>query len=349
MPDYRNVKDDNRRTPEQLIREATSERDTDNNVEMLSMLLHLKDGAAIGIDVGLTHCCAAIVQQNKPMVIINEHGHHTTPHWVAFDDNDTHIGEAAKAHATKDVKNSIYDLNRIAGRKYEDEAVQEILKDPYKVPYAIVNREGGRPQIQVATRDGIKYRSPEQLTAMVLQRIKENAKVFLGTDATHCVLTVPAVYTEEQRRATEKAAKLCGLSVLRIINEPTAAALAYGLEKVGRCNILVYDLGGGSFNVTLLSVEDGLFNIKKNCTAGDSRLGGDAFDRKLAEYVVEEIMRKHKQDLRKKPEAMRRILNKCEHAKKHLSKELQVCILESQLLVQAKHVTSVLTASAPYL
>lgn len=327
MPDYRNVKDENRRLPEQLIREATSERDTDNNVEMLSMLLNLKDGAAIGIDLGLTHCCAAIVQQNKPTVIKNEHDHNSTPHWVAFDDNDIYIGEPAKAHATKDARNSIYDLNRIAGRKYDDPAMQEVLKEPnYKVPYAIVNREGGRPQVQVTTRDGIKYRSPEQLTAMVLQRIKENAKDFLGTDATHCVLTVPSVYTEEQRRATEKAAKLCGLSVLRIINEPTAAALAYGLESESRCNILVYDLGGGSFNVTLLSVEDGVFNIRKNCTAGDSRLGGDTFDKKLADYVMDEIMKKHKQDLRKRPEAIRRILNKCEHAKKLLSQETQVQI-----------------------
>jgi len=244
-----------------------------------------------GIDVGLGYCCAAIFHMNKIEVIPNEHGQQTTPHWIAFHDSDIHVGESAKVHAINDAANSLYDIGRIAGKSFSDPALQTDMKE---LPYKVVDKLGGRPHVQVSYKGGIKEFIPEQITALVLERIKENAEIFLGKEVSHCVLTVPAHYTEQQRIASKHAATICGINVLRVINEPTAAAMAYGLEKTGRGHILVFDLGSGTFDVSLLAIEDGVFDVK--ATAGDSRLGGVDFDQRLVSFCVAEFKRKHKKD-----------------------------------------------------
>ena len=242
------------RLPQQLIKEAASEQATEHNIKMLDMLLQQRDGVAIGIDVGLTYTSAAIFHNNKVEVIPNQHKQFGTPTWVAFDEADVHIGEAAKVHAVKDPSNSVYDMHRIAGKSFQDPSVQMDLKE---LPFKVVDKLGGRSHVQVKYRDEIKEMIPDQLTALVLESIKVNAEIYLGKTVSHCVLTVPAHFTEPQRIAAKQAATICGINVLRVINEPTAAAMAYKLEKGGRSTILVYDLGGGTFDVTLLAVEDG--------------------------------------------------------------------------------------------
>ena len=200
-------KDIRGRVPQQLVKEAASEDATEHNIKMLDMLLQKRDGVAIGIDVGLAYCCAALFHNNKIEVIPNEHGSNTTPHYVAFDESDLHIGEPAKAHAIKDAENSIYDMSRLLGKSFQDPAVQMDIKE---LPYKVVNKLGGRPHVQVRHKGGIKDLIPEQLTALVLERIKENAEIFLGKEVSHCVLTVPAHYTDHQRLSAKQAATICG-------------------------------------------------------------------------------------------------------------------------------------------
>ena len=273
------------------------------------------------IGVGLAYTTAAIFHNNKVELIPNENKQYWTPTWVAFDETGTHVGEAAKAHAVKDPFNSIYDMHRMAGKSFQDPSLQMDLKE---LPFKVVDKLGGRPHVQVKHKDEIKDMTPDQLTALVLERIKVNAEIYLGKTVSHCVLTVPAHFTEQQRVAAKNAATICGINVLRVINEPTAAAMAYKLEKGERSTILVYDLGGGTFDVTLLTVEDGIFDVK--ATAGDSRLGGNDFDRKLASFCAMEIKRKLQKDVSADKAAMRKILNHCEHAKKELSKAAQTTI-----------------------
>ena len=317
-------KDNLGKLPQALVKEATAEQPTKHNVKMLEMLLEAnKNGVAVGIDIGLAFCCAAIFQNNKVEVIPNESHQDTTPHWVAFDGWDVHIGEAARRHAVKDAENSIFEINRFAGKQFQDPAIQAHVKE---LPFKVVNKLGGKPHVQVRHQDSVKDFVPEQLTALVLQRLKENAELYLGKEVAHCVLTAPAHYSEAQRLALKQSATMCGMNVLRVINEPTAAAMAYGLHTAAQGNILVYDLGGGSFDVTLLTVEDGIFDVKE--TAGDSQLGGADFDQRLAVFCVAEMKRKSKtfKDPTTDPCVMRKILNKCEQAKRSLSKDPQTTI-----------------------
>ena len=307
------------RLPQQLIKQQLSENATEHNIMMLDLLLAQKDGVAIGISMGLGYCCAAMFSK-KADVIPNENGQKTTPTWVAFS-NEILIGEPAKVHAVQNCENSIFNMGRYFGKDFQDPAVQMDLKD---LPYKVINKLGGRPHVQVTYKGEIKELLPEQIMALVLENVKKNAEIFCGKDVPHCVIAVPAHYTEQQRTAAKQATTISGINVLRVINEPTAAAMAYGLEKMARGTILIYDLGAATFDVTLLSVEDGIFDVKS--TAGDSNLGGADFDQRLATFCASEVKRKHKKDPTESPSVMRKILNKCEHAKKELSKNAQTTI-----------------------
>ena len=209
----------------------------------------------IGIDLGTTNSCVAIMDGAQPRVIENSEGARTTPSIVGFTENERLVGQAAKRQAVTNPSNTIFAVKRLIGRRHDDPA---ILKDMKNLPFSVVN--GGNGDAWVETR-GEKY-SPSQISAMILQKMKETAESYLGEDVTQAVITVPAYFNDAQRQATKDAGKIAGLEVLRIINEPTAAALAYGLDKKEARTIAVYDLGGGTFDITILEIDDGLFEVK---------------------------------------------------------------------------------------
>ncbi|MGN7867564.1 molecular chaperone DnaK [Paracoccus sp. 22332] len=268
----------------------------------------------IGIDLGTTNSCVAIMDGSQPKVIENSEGARTTPSIVGFTDGERLVGQPAKRQAVTNPTNTVFAVKRLIGRRIGDEAVE---KDRKLVPYAIVDGGNGDAWVEVK---GEKY-SPAQVSAMILQKMKETAESYLGEPVTQAVITVPAYFNDAQRQATKDAGKIAGLEVLRIINEPTAAALAYGLDKKDSKTIAVYDLGGGTFDITILEIDDGLFEVKS--TNGDTFLGGEDFDMRIVNYLADEFKKEHGVDLTKDKMALQRLKEAAEKAKIELSSSSQ--------------------------
>ncbi len=268
----------------------------------------------IGIDLGTTNSCVAIMDGAQPRVIENSEGARTTPSVVGFTDSERLVGQPAKRQAVTNPTNTVFAVKRLIGRRITD---AEVEKDKKLVPYNIVDGGNGDAWVEVK---GDKY-SPAQISAVILQKMKETAESYLGEEVTQAVITVPAYFNDAQRQATKDAGKIAGLEVLRIINEPTAAALAYGLDKKETKTIAVYDLGGGTFDITILEIDDGLFEVKS--TNGDTFLGGEDFDMRIVNYLAEEFKKEHGVDLTGDKMALQRLKEAAEKAKIELSSSQQ--------------------------
>src|SRR3982075_1188396 len=270
---------------------------------------------AIGIDLGTTNSCVAVMEGNKAKVIENAEGARTTPSMVAFTDGgEVLVGQTAKRQSITNPENTVFAIKRLIGRRYDDPITQ---KDKGMVPYKIVSGPNGDAWVEVK---GKKY-SPSQISAFILTKMKETAEAYLGQKVEQAVITVPAYFNDAQRQATKDAGRIAGLDVLRIINEPTAAALAYGLDKKGSGKIAVYDLGGGTFDVSILEVGDGVFEVK--ATNGDTFLGGEEFDKSIIDYLADEYLKENGIDLRKDRLALQRLKDAAEKAKIELSSATQ--------------------------
>lgn len=258
-------------------------------------------------------------------IIPNDQGNRTTPSYVAFTDSERLIGDAAKNQVALNPQNTVFDAKRLIGRRFSDPSVQS---DMQHWPFKVVPGPGDKPMIVVSYKNEEKRFSPEEISSMVLIKMKEVAESFLGQTVKNAVVTVPAYFNDSQRQATKDAGSISGLNVLRIINEPTAAAIAYGLDKkgtkTGERNVLIFDLGGGTFDVSLLTIEEGVFEVK--ATAGDTHLGGEDFDNRLVNHFVAEFKRKHKKDISGNARALRRLRTACERAKRTLSSTAQTTI-----------------------
>jgi molecular chaperone DnaK len=271
----------------------------------------------IGIDLGTTNSCVAIMDGAQPRVIENSEGARTTPSIVGFTDSERLVGQPAKRQAVTNASNTIFAVKRLIGRRYDDPV---ITKDQKNMPYKIVNGGNGDAWVEARAE---KY-SPSQVSAFILQKMKETAESYLGETVTQAVITVPAYFNDAQRQATKDAGKIAGLEVLRIINEPTAAALAYGLDKKEARTIAVYDLGGGTFDITILEIDDGLFEVKS--TNGDTFLGGEDFDMRIVNYLADEFKKEHGVDLSLDKMALQRLKEAAEKAKIELSSSSQTDI-----------------------
>jgi molecular chaperone DnaK len=269
----------------------------------------------IGIDLGTTNSCVAIMEGKNARVIENTEGTRTTPSMVAFtEDGERLVGQSAKRQAVTNPENTLFAIKRLIGRKYDDPMTQ---KDKELVPYKIVEADNGDAWVEAR---GKKY-SPSQVSAFILQKMKETAENHLGEKVTQAVITVPAYFNDSQRQATKDAGKIAGLEVLRIINEPTAASLAYGLEKKGAGTIAVYDLGGGTFDISILEIGDGVFEVR--ATNGDTFLGGEDFDQRVIDYLADEFKKEQGIDLRNDRLALQRLKEAAEKAKIELSSSMQ--------------------------
>jgi molecular chaperone DnaK len=268
----------------------------------------------IGIDLGTTNSCIAIMDGSQPRVIENSEGARTTPSIVGYTEDERLVGQAAKRQAVTNPENTIFAVKRLIGRRLGD---AEVEKDKKLVPYKIVNGGNGDAWVEVR---GEKY-SPSQVSAQILTKMKETAESYLGEEVTQAVITVPAYFNDAQRQATKDAGRIAGLEVLRIINEPTAAALAYGLDKKETRTIAVYDLGGGTFDITILEIDDGLFEVKS--TNGDTFLGGEDFDMRIVSYLADEFKKEHGVDLTADKMALQRLKEAAEKAKIELSSSSQ--------------------------
>jgi molecular chaperone DnaK len=271
----------------------------------------------LGIDLGTTNSCMAIMEGGEPVVLENSEGKRTTPSVVAFTKTGERIvGDAAKRQAVTNARNTVYSIKRFMGRKYDE--VQEEIK---RVPYKVVRASNGDAAVQVEESGKTKVYSPPEISAMILAKLKADAEMRLGEKITQAVVTVPAYFNDSQRQATKDAGRIAGLEVLRIINEPTAASLAYGLDKKKDEKIAVYDLGGGTFDISVLEIGDGVFEVK--ATNGDTHLGGDDWDARIMDWMVDEFKREHGMDLRKQADAIQRIKEEAEKAKIALSSAQQ--------------------------
>src|SRR3990167_6231989 len=272
--------------------------------------------AIIGIDLGTTNSCVAVMEGGKPKVIENHEGQRTTPSIVAFtNDNEILVGQAAKRQAVTNPENTFYAVKRLIGRKYDDEIVQ---KDKKMVAYKIVKAKNGDAWIRVKNED----KAPPQISAEVLRKMKKTAEDYLGMEVKEAVITVPAYFNDSQRQATKDAGKIAGLDVKRIINEPTAAALAYGMDKKrGDSVIAVFDLGGGTFDISIIEIAevDGEHQFEVLATNGDTFLGGEDFDLRLIDYLVSEFKKDTGVDLHNDPLALQRLKEAAEKAKIELS------------------------------
>ncbi|WGH80308.1 molecular chaperone DnaK [Jannaschia ovalis] len=268
----------------------------------------------IGIDLGTTNSCVAIMDGSQPRVIENAEGARTTPSIVGYTESERLVGQPAKRQAVTNPENTVFGVKRLIGRRFEDE---HLAKDKKNLPYNVIAGSNGDAWVEVR---GEKY-SPAQVSALILQKMKETAESYLGEEVTQAVITVPAYFNDAQRQATKDAGKIAGLEVLRIINEPTAAALAYGLDKKEARTIAVYDLGGGTFDVTILEIDDGLFEVKS--TNGDTFLGGEDFDMRIVNYLADEFKKEHGADLTQDKMALQRLKEAAEKAKIELSSSSQ--------------------------
>jgi molecular chaperone DnaK len=292
----------------------------------------------IGIDLGTTNSCVAVMEGKSPKVIENAEGARTTPSIVAFNaDGEQLVGQPAKRQAVTNPENTFFAIKRLIGRRYDDPMVE---KDKKLVPYKIIKADNGDAWVEAR---GQKY-APSQISAYVLMKMKETAERYLGEPVTQAVITVPAYFNDSQRQATKDAGKIAGLEVLRIINEPTAAALAYGLDKREAGIIAVYDLGGGTFDISILEIGDGVFEVKS--TNGDTFLGGEDFDMRLVDYLADEFKKDQGIDLRKDKLALQRLKEAAEKAKIELSSSTQTEINLPFISADAsgpKHLTMKLT------
>lgn len=275
---------------------------------------------AIGIDLGTTYSCVGVFKNGTCEIIANPDGERTTPSWVAFTSTEKLVGQSAKSQAAGNTANTIYDAKRLLGRKFSDPIVQADMKH---YSFKVIGDKDDKPVIEL--EDGKTF-YPEQISAMVLEEMKKTAESYLGHPVSKAVVTVPAYFNDAQRQSTKDACRIAGLDALRIINEPTAAALAYGLDKnfEGERNVLIFDLGGGTFDVSLLTIDDGMFEVK--ATAGDTHLGGEDFDSRMVSHFIEEFKRKEKGDIKTNPRAMRRLRTACEKAKRTLSSSSSAAI-----------------------
>ena len=280
-------------------------------------------GTAIGIDLGTTYSCVGIFQHGKVEIIANDQGNRTTPSYVAFTDSERLVGDSAKNQAAMNPEGTVFDAKRLIGRKFDDSTVQADMKHwPFKV-----TNVAGKPKIQAEYKGEMKTFAPEEISSMVLAKMKETAEAYLGKPVNNAVVTVPAYFNDAQRLATKDAGAIAGLNVLRIINEPTAAALAYGLEKnlQDEKNVLIFDLGGGTFDVSVLTIDEGsLFEVRS--TAGDTHLGGEDFDNRMVNHFIQEFKRKHAKDISKNSRSLRRLRTACERAKRTLSSSTEANI-----------------------
>lgn len=279
-----------------------------------------KVGTVIGIDLGTTYSCVGVMQNGQVEIIANDQGNRITPSYVAFTADERLIGDAAKNQAAMNPVNTVFDVKRFIGRKFTDVTVQ---RDRKLLPFKIVDKSG-KPMVAVDIKGEEKSFSPEQISAMVLGKMKKTAEEYLGKEIKNAVVTVPAYFNDAQRQATKDAGTIAGLNVMRIINEPTAAAIAYGMNKKGEKNILVFDLGGGTFDVTLLTIDDGVFEVLS--TNGDTHLGGEDFDQRVMDYMIKLFKRKYNKDLSGDKRALAKLRREAEKAKRALSSQTQVRI-----------------------
>ncbi len=294
----------------------------------------------LGIDLGTTNSCMAVMEGGEPVVLENSEGRRVTPSVVAFTKNGERlVGDAAKRQAVTNSRNTIYSIKRFMGRKFDE--VQEEIK---RVPYKVVRASNGDAAVEIEENGKAKLYSPPEVSAMILGKLKADAEMRLGEKITQAVITVPAYFNDSQRQATKDAGKIAGLEVLRIINEPTAASLAYGLDKKKDEKIAVYDLGGGTFDISVLEIGDGVFEVK--ATNGDTHLGGDDWDNRIMDWILDEFKKDSGMDLRKQPDALQRIKEEAEKAKIALSSAQQYDINLPFITADAsgpKHIQKTLT------
>jgi len=278
-------------------------------------------GMVIGIDLGTTYSCVGIYQNGKVEIIANDQGNRITPSYVAFTETERLVGDAAKYQVATNPRNTVYDAKRLIGRKFGDRIVKADMK---LWPFKIVSQDG-KPYVEVTYKGETRKFAAEEISAFVLQKMKQTAETYLGQEISHAVVTVPAYFNDAQRQATKDAGTIAGMTVLRIINEPTAAAIAYGLDKQNReTNIVVYDLGGGTFDVSLLTLDEGVFEVL--ATDGDTHLGGQDFDQRVVQYLIKTFKKKHKKDITNNLRALAKLRREVEKAKRSLSSQHQVKI-----------------------
>src|SRR5579872_1259732 len=296
----------------------------------------------LGIDLGTTNSCMAVMEGGEPLVLENSEGRRVTPSVVAFTKSGERLaGDPAKRQAITNSRNTVYSIKRFMGRKFDE--VQEEIK---RVPYKVVRGSNGDVAVEVEADGKAKQFSPPEISAMILGKLKTDAEMRLGEKITQAVITVPAYFNDSQRQATKDAGRIAGLEVLRIINEPTAASLAYGLDKKKDEEIAVYDLGGGTFDISVLEIGDGVFEVK--ATNGDTHLGGDDWDGRIMDWILDEFRKEHGMDLRKQPDALQRIKEEAEKAKIALSSAQQYDINLPFITADAggpKHISLKLTRS----
>jgi molecular chaperone DnaK len=296
----------------------------------------------LGIDLGTTNSCMAVMEGGEPVVLENSEGRRVTPSVVAFTKSGERlVGDAAKRQAVTNSRNTVYSIKRFMGRKFDE--VQEETK---RVPYKVVRASNGDVAVEVEENGKTKTYSPPEISAMILAKLKTDAEMRLGEKISQAVITVPAYFNDSQRQATKDAGRIAGLEVLRIINEPTAASLAYGLDKKKDEKIAVYDLGGGTFDISVLEIGDGVFEVK--ATNGDTHLGGDDWDGRIMDWILDEFKKEHGMDLRKQPDALQRIKEEAEKAKIALSSAQQYDLNLPFITADAsgpKHISMKLTRS----
>merc|ERR1712178_81051 len=296
-----------------------------------------KVGTVIGIDLGTTYSCVGVYKNGRVEIIPNDQGNRITPSYVAFDNEERFLGDSAKNQAALNPTNTVFDIKRLIGRRFSDDTVQ---KDMKLLPYTIVNKDT-KPYVEVQVKEETKQFSPEEISAMILGKMREIAESFLGKSIGNAVVTVPAYFNDAQRQATKDAGTISSLNVLCIINEPTAAAIAYGLDKKGgEKNILVFDLGGGTFDVTVLTIDNSVFEVV--ATNGDTHLGGEDFDQRVMEYMMKIFKRKHKKDMSKDKRSIQKLRREVEKSKRALSSAHQVRI-EVESLFEGEDFSETLT------